>query len=94
MNLKSTIPPTFSFMGWVAPFPLTCTFSSIGSCYLSCLVYLCYLPVPVLALPTFLPIPHWWEPNNSSGGWHIPAMVYYKTGVLSLPPWHLILGIH
>lgn len=49
--------PTFSFMGWLIPFPLTCFFSSIGSCYLSCLGDLCDFPVPAWHrhhLPSFL----------------------------------------
>ena len=53
--------PAFSFMGLLGSSPLTCLFSSVGSCYLSCLGCLCDFPDPGQDPPASFPLPRWWE---------------------------------
>lgn len=55
--LKGFTFPTCWFMGWLVPFPVTCLLSSMGSCYFSCVGYVCDFPVPAqhgLHLTSFL----------------------------------------
>ena len=53
--------PAFAFMGLLGPSPLTRLFSSVGSCYLSCLGCLCDFPDPGQDPPASFPLPRWWE---------------------------------
>lgn len=54
--------PALSFMGLLGPSPLMGLFSSVGSCYLSCLGCLCDFPDPGQDPPASFPLPRWWEP--------------------------------